>query len=66
MEKLLLLIQGRKTTIFAVLQAIIVYLLANGLLQPNLAELLTTIMVLLAGGANYGTKRIMQKKNGGQ
>ena len=47
------LIQGKKATIFAILNAIIVYLLARNIIDPNLAELLAAIIVILGGSANY-------------
>ena len=46
------LIDGKKATIVSILSLVIVFLLGRGYIQKDLADLLSGVLVLLAGSAN--------------
>ena len=52
LEKILNCIQGRKTTIATILGAILVYILNKGYIEPELAQLISVILVALGLSVN--------------
>lgn len=52
MTKVLDFLRGKKATIFAILGAIVVFLLGRGYIQQDLADLISAILVILGAGVN--------------
>jgi hypothetical protein len=61
-ELILEKIAGKKTTIFSILQSIVVYLLATGTISNEVGVLLTSILTALAGGSNYASYKLGKAK----
>ena len=55
MEKILLFLDGKKSTILAISSVVLSYLVASGILDAQLGAALQTIISILAGGAVYAT-----------
>ena len=61
MEKLLRFLSGKKTTIGAIVSAIIIFCLGRSYIQDDTANLLAAIMVALGLTANIATNKIYNK-----
>lgn len=61
MNKLLIFLSGKKTTIATILGAILVFSLGRGYLAQDTANLLSVIMVALGLTANIATGNIYKK-----
>ena len=57
MNYILNLVNGKKTSIVAILLAVIVFTVSRGYIESDLADLLTFVIVTLAGSANYANHR---------
>jgi hypothetical protein len=58
LEKILKLLDGRKTITVGVLSAIVVWITAENWIDLLTAEMLMTILTLLGGGASVATHRM--------
>ena len=58
LAQLLAYLQGKKTTIVAILGAINTYALATGMIDEQLGSLLATLILIIGGGANYATTKL--------
>lgn len=58
MDKLLKLLDGKKTIIVGILALVVTYLVAQGYVDTNTAYLLNGIVVLLGGSASVATKQL--------
>jgi len=59
MTKILEFLQGKKTTIATILGAILVYILNQGYISAELAQLISVILIALGLGSNYATARMV-------
>lgn len=58
--KLLTLLRGKKTSIWTILGAIIVFSLDRWYIQQDIANLLSIILVALGFGSNYATAKLIK------
>jgi len=58
LQFILNLLNGKKATIFALANAIVVYLLAKQLIDADLATLIASIIVILGGTANFANYKL--------
>ena len=58
MKKLLIFLQGKKTTIATIIGALITFSLTKGYIDGDLANLLASIMIALGLSVNYATNKI--------
>lgn len=62
MEKLLKFLSGKKTTIGAIISAIVIFCLGRGYLAQDVADLIAAIMLALGITANIATTKMYAKK----
>lgn len=62
MREILYYLAGKKTYILAIASAVNAYVVAVGIITPELGALWQTIMSILAGGAKYQTEVMGIKK----
>lgn len=60
LTKILKFIQGKKSVIVSLIALLITFSLTEGLIDKGLAELLSGILVLIAGGANYASYKLIK------
>jgi len=58
MNKILIWLSGKKTTIATVISAIVVFALGRGYIAQDVAELISTIMIALGLTANIATNKM--------
>ena len=58
--KLLNILKGKKTSIWTILGAVIVFSLGRWYIQQDLANLLSVILVALGLGSNYATAKLIK------
>jgi len=58
MNKILLWLSGKKTTIATVIGAVVVFALGRGYIAQDVAELISTIMIALGLTANIATNKM--------
>jgi len=61
MNKILIWLSGKKTTIATVISALIIFLIGRGLIAQDVAELISAIMIALGLTANIATNKIYNK-----
>ncbi len=61
MNKILIWLSGKKTTIATVISALIIFLIGRGLIAQDVAELISAIMIALGLTANIATNKIYKK-----
>jgi len=61
MEKLLLWLSGKKTTIATILGAILVFLIGRNVIPQDVAQLISLILAALGLSANIATNNIYKK-----
>lgn len=59
MHSILEFLHGKKATIVAIISLVTGYLASQGVLEQDLAVLINSIMLVLAGGADYQTKKLL-------
>ena len=62
MNKILIWLSGKKTTIATVISALIIFLIGRGLIAQDVAELISAIMIALGLTANIATNKIYQQQ----
>ncbi len=62
MEKILIWLSGKKTTIATIVSALVIFAIGRGYIQQDVAELISAIMIALGLGANIATNKIYQSK----
>lgn len=55
-------LSGKKSTIIAILAAVVTFLLSENIINENLAILLNGILIIVGGGASYATRKLVYKK----
>jgi len=58
LEKILLLLSGKKGSIASIIGLIVAYLATQGVLDESLVILIMGISTVLFGAASYGTQRL--------
>ena len=58
MNKILMWLSGKKTTIATVISALVIFLIGRGLIAQDVAELISTIMIALGLTANIATNKM--------
>ena len=58
LEKILLLLSGKKGSIASIIGLIVAYLATQGVLDESLVILIMGITTVLFGAASYGTQRL--------
>jgi len=61
MNKILIWLSGKKTTIATVISAFVIFLIGRGLIAQDVAELISAIMIALGLTANIATNKIYNK-----
>ena len=61
MNKILIWLSGKKTTIATVISALVIFLIGRGLIAQDVAELISAIMIALGLTANIATNKIYNK-----
>ena len=61
MDKILIWLSGKKTTIATVISALVIFLIGRGLIAQDVAELISAIMIALGLTANIATNKIYKK-----
>lgn len=61
MNKILIWLSGKKTTIATVISALVIFLIGRGIIAQDVAELISAIMVALGLSANIATNKIYKK-----
>ena len=61
MNKILIWLSGKKTTIATVISALVIFLIGRGLIAQDVAELISAIMIALGLSANIATNKIYNK-----
>ena len=61
MNKILIWLSGKKTTIATVISALVIFLIGRGLIAQDVAELISAIMIALGLTANIATNKIYKK-----
>jgi len=61
MNKILIWLSGKKTTIATVISALVIFLIGRGLIAQDVAELISAIMIALGLSANIATNKIYKK-----
>lgn len=62
MREILYYLAGKKTYILAIASAVNAYVVAVGIITPELGALIQTIVSIVAGGAKYQTEVMGIKK----
>ena len=58
MNKILIWLSGKKTTIATVISALVIFLIGRGLIAQDVAELISAIMIALGLTANIATNKM--------
>lgn len=58
MNKILIWLSGKKTTIATVISALVIFLVGRGLIAQDVAELISAIMIALGLTANIATNKM--------
>lgn len=58
MNKILIWLSGKKTTIATIIGAVVVFALGRGYIAQDVAELISTIMIALGLTANIATNKM--------
>lgn len=58
LHSILTFLDGKKSTLMAILAAVFSYAVATDLITPDLGALLQTILSILAGGAVFATNKL--------
>lgn len=58
MNKILIWLSGKKTTIATVISALVIFLIGRGLIAQDVAELISAIMIALGLTANITTNKM--------
>jgi hypothetical protein len=58
LDKLLKLVQGKKTSISAIIGAVTVFTLNRHYIQPDVAELIMSILTAIGIYSNYRTRKM--------
>ena len=61
MNKILIWLSGKKTTIATVISALVIFLIGRGLIAQDVAELISAVMIALGLTANIATNKIYKK-----
>jgi len=61
MNKILIWLSGKKTTIATVISALVIFLIGRGLIAQDVAELISAIMIAIGLTANIATNKIYKK-----
>lgn len=61
MNKILIWLSGKKTTIATVISALVIFLIGRGIIAQDVAELISAIMIALGLSANIATNKIYKK-----
>ena len=61
MNKILIWLSGKKTTIATVISALVIFLIGRGLIAQDVAELISAIMIALGLTANIATNKIYKR-----
>lgn len=61
MDKILLFLSGKKTTIVAIINAVMVFLSGRNLIAPDVALLISSLLVALGLVANVATAKMYGK-----
>ncbi len=58
LQKIVDFLHGKKAVIIGVFGLVVAYLVQEGQVSPNLGTLLSGIIALLGGGADFATKKL--------